>query len=513
MSSEKVDHTSVLDAARATGSRSDHAAAHFELANALRERNRGEESLPHYRQALAHEPASAQYLEALRRVLEGLGRLAEAVLDYEAALKAAPENVDLHMAAARLYRDLERYDAAIAQCEAAIKLAPDDFRHHLALGLWLREMGRLAEAEREMAKAYARNPGDVKAIHHLVLTRKMRADDPLLAALEARASGALTDDERIFLEFARGKAWSDLGEHARAFAAIERGNALKRKTVRYDAAAWFDRVESYRARFTPELMQRLAGQGDPSPVPIFIVGMPRSGSTLVEQILAGHPLVHAAGERPDFTRVADMLYGKNAPPNPSGATGVPRLPRLATIYLQSMQARAPNAARIIDKMLLNFELCGYINLALPNARIIHTRRNPIDTCLSCYARLFEGNNSPFSYDLRELGRYYRSYHELMAHWRRVLPPGMLLDVDYERVVDDVEGEARRIVAHCGLAWDESCLKFHEVDRAVRTASVLQVRQPIYRTSIRRWRPSGSAIDALVEGLGPELAALAEQPPA
>jgi Sulfotransferase family len=164
-------------------------------------------------------------------------------------------------------------------------------------------------------------------------------------------------------------------------------------------------------------------------------------------------------------------------------------------------------------MLLNFELCGYINLALPNARIIHTRRNPIDTCLSCYSLLFEGNNSPFSYDLRELGRYYRSYHELMAHWRRVLPSGTLLDVDYERVVDDVESEARRIVAHCGLAWDESCLKFHEVDRAVRTSSVLQVRQPIYRTSIRRWRLPGPAMDALVEGLGPELAALADQPPA
>jgi hypothetical protein len=227
--------------------------------------------------------------------------------------------------------------------------------------------------------------------------------------------------------------------------------------------------------------------------------MPRSGSTLVEQILASHPLVFGAGELYDLPNAVARL-GVAAPypdfiPRLSGE----QLRALGAAYLADVVPLAPEAARISDKMLSNFVYVGLMHLALPNARIIHVRRDPVDTCLSCFAKLFAGP-LPFTYDLGELGRYYHAYASLMDHWRRVLPSGVMLEVQYEDVVGDLEAAARRIVAHCGLEWDAACLAFHRHRRPVRTASLTQVRRPIYRASLGRGQSYG-------EFLAPLLAAL------
>ena len=222
--------------------------------------------------------------------------------------------------------------------------------------------------------------------------------------------------------------------------------------------------------FDASLLDRFRGAGDPSPVPIFVLGMPRSGSTLVEQILASHPQVHAAGELTNLDRVVNTVSDAAGRPVPFPACiralDADGLRRLGQAYLASLPTPPDGKTRITDKMPANFFHVGLIRLILPNARIIHTMRDPVDTCVSCFSRLFTAGH-PFSYDLAELGRYYRWYHELMAHWRSVLPAGAMLDVSYEDVVDNLEEQARRLIDYCGLPWDDRCLSFHETEPADR----------------------------------------------
>jgi hypothetical protein len=252
------------------------------------------------------------------------------------------------------------------------------------------------------------------------------------------------------------------------------------------------------------------GLGDPSSVPVFIVGMPRSGTTLIEQILASHPRVFGAGELMNLTRTVATLSRRAPFLGAILAMGAPELRELGAHYVTEVRQLAPEADRIIDKMPANFRLVGLIHLALPNARIIHARRDPLDTCFSCFSQLFSGDQ-PFSYDLAELGRYYSAYEMLMQHWRRVLPRGVMLEVNYEDVIGDLEGEARRIVSHCGLEWDDACLSFHQTERPVR--STFQVRQPIYRNSVGRWRLYERHLGPLIGALGLHFGRGSESEPA
>jgi hypothetical protein len=224
--------------------------------------------------------------------------------------------------------------------------------------------------------------------------------------------------------------------------------------------------------------------------------MPRSGTTLVEQILASHPDVFGAGEIDDLTLLAEAM------PYPEGLpeASAEQLRALGASYVAGVRGRAGAALWITDKMPSNFYYVGLIRLALPNARIIHTRRDPVDTCLSCFSKLFVGVAQPFSYDLRELGRYWRQYDALMAHWRQVLPERAMLEIQYEELVADLETQARRLVAYCGLDWNDACLAFHETRRAVRTASAVQVRRPVYKSAVGRWRIYEEQLAPLIEEL-------------
>jgi hypothetical protein len=320
----------------------------------------------------------------------------------------------------------------------------------------------------------------------------------------AKDVGSLDWQEQIPLHFAMAKMLSDNNDYKRSFDHLLDGNALKRNHTTYDEAATLGAMDNLRAVFTRKLMHANKDIGEPSRVPVFVLGMPRSGSTLVEQLLSSHPDVFGAGEIPDFVNAAVEVGGPNLEAlhfseDASGTFGK-QLRQIGASYLERIGRAAPKATRIINKMPDNFRLVGLIHLALPNARIIHTCRDPVDTCLSCFSTLFAGN-LPFTYDLEELGRYYRSYDALMAHWRDVLPPNVMLDIQYEDLVDDYEGQARHIVAHCGLDWDERCLNFHQTERPVRTASAVQVRQAIYKTSVGRWHQYESSLAPLLSTLG------------
>jgi hypothetical protein len=278
-----------------------------------------------------------------------------------------------------------------------------------------------------------------------------------------------------------GKAYDEVGRPAKAFGHWLAGNALKRQQIGYNEATTLAELDQVRSVYTSEFIQASRGAGHPSSVPIFIIGMPRSGTTLIEQILASHPRVFGAGELHDLSAaVESTLVGSGGPPGPRQ-----RMQDIGAHYVAAIERLAPRANRITDKMPQNFIFAGLIHMALPNAAIIHTIRDPMDTCLSCFSIMFTSKQD-FTYDLAELGRYYRHYQDLMAHWHRVLPPGRILDVRYEDVVNDLEGQARRIVTHCGLDWDPQCLAFHETERVVRTASAVQVRQPIYKDAVGHW---------------------------
>jgi hypothetical protein len=300
----------------------------------------------------------------------------------------------------------------------------------------------------------------------------------------------LSPTERMQLDFALGKAYADLKEHGRSFEHLIQANAGKRAQIAYDEAATLGLFERIEQTFTPALVGRKARDGDPSRLPIFVIGMPRSGTTLVEQILASHPQVHGAGELKAMNDIADTVPGVGTVriPYPEfvPALDAAAMRAVGARYVAALKRLAGGARRVTDKMPSNFFFAGLIHLALPNAPIIHTVRDPVDTCVSCFSKLFTAEQN-HTYDLAELGRYHRRYQRLMAHWHRVLPAGRILDVRYEDVVADLEGAARRIIAHCGLDWDARCLDFHRTERPVRTASATQVRQPIYTSAVGRAR--------------------------
>jgi hypothetical protein len=330
--------------------------------------------------------------------------------------------------------------------------------------------------------------------------------DAWLAGMEdfAREMESMRPTARMRLHFALAKAHDDLGDFGLAFHHMKEANALKRAQIAYDEAASLELFDRIRETFDATLIAAKSGGGDPDASPIFILGMPRSGSTLVEQILASHLLVHGAGELPHLGEIVGGLRAQADPalafPEIAQATDLQDFATVGHQYATRLRQHSATAARITDKMPSNFCFVGLIHLALPNARIIHVTRDPLDTCLSCFSRLFSAEQN-HTYDLAELGRFYRKYAELMAHWLRVLPEGRMLELRYEDVVGDLEGSARRMIAYCGLDWSESCLAFHETNRPVKTASASQVRRPIYKTAQNRSRHYHKHLAPLIAELG------------
>jgi len=509
------------------------------LGTCLRELKRAEEAEAAYRKALELRPNDPETLDNLALALKDLDRLDEAAEALRAALAIEARSDKIHLHYGTVLVDQHRIDEAAAATERALALNPNNhdavnlmgrvafergrlddalahYRRALALkpdladaynnmGNVLKELGKLAEAQQAYLTALELDPKVAGVYVNLADSKKFAPGDPHLAAMEALAAQAdgLSKTDRMQLDFALGKAYADLKDHRRSFERLLRGAAAKRATIHYDEAATFALFDRIEQVFTHELIAAKTGAGDPSRRPIFVIGMPRSGTTLVEQILASHPMVHGAGELQTLNDVVLTVRGPDgkALPYPDFVPSLDAaaLTAIGQRYLALVRELAPQGDRVTDKMPSNYYFAGLIHLALPNARIVHTLRDPVDTCISCFTKLFSAEQN-HTYDLAELGRYYRRYERLVAHWRRVLPRDRMLDVRYEDVVADLEAQARRIIAYCGLPWDERCLAFHETDRPVRTASATQVRQPIYTSAVGRWRVYEEFIGPLLKEL-------------
>ena len=479
---------------------------------ALRDLGRADEALESYARALTLRPGHVFTHNNRGVALMDLGRPAEALASFERALELKPDYADAWnnrgKALAEGADPLEgarRAPDALDSFERAISLNPGHAEALDNKGVLLVELGRGEEAAAAFERAIHLAPRAARYYYHLTQARRLQPADPHLAALKALAGDAdlLSLQDRIELDFALGDALDGLGDTSGAFARYAQGNALRRGQIPYDEAAALAELEAIAQAFTPQAMARLAGKGDPSQVPVFVVGMPRSGTTLVEQILASQPGVVAAGETSAFPQAvaAQTIAGGKRFAFPAG---LPRLPakalrELGGRYAARLAAAAPDATHVVDKRPDNFRLLGLIHLALPNARIIGIRRDPRDTCVSCFTKLF-GAGAPYSFDLGELGRYHHAFDRLMAHWAEVLPQTALLEVRYEDLVGDTDREARRILAHIGLDPPRGPLNFHRTERRIRTASALQARQPVYGASVGRWRRYEAFLGPLLEGL-------------
>jgi tetratricopeptide (TPR) repeat protein len=470
----------------------------YDFGNALAAAGRHGAAVVLYRRALAMRPQYPEAHNNLGNVLATIGKPDEAVAHYGEALVIRPDYADAHGNRGNALFALGRMDEAVASLEKALTLDPNQADAQHNLGNVLQTLGRLEEARHAYERAVMLAPRRPEFYRALAESKRFLPADPHLPVMEelARNASAFTDTQRLDLHFGLGKAYADLDRHEQALRHFQEGNALKRKQVKYDENAMLQQLRDTAAVFSAEFIRRNKGLGDPAADSIFIVGMPRSGTTLVEQVLASHPNVFAAGELTNFAQATEAMA---AFPEGMRSLTAEQFGEIGARYTKSVRALAPAAERITDKMPSNFRFAGLIHLALPNARIIHVRRDPIDTCVSCFSKIFTGDQ-PFTYDLGELGRFYRAYDALMAHWRCVLPDGAMLEVQYEELVADFEKHARRIVAYCGLAWDARCLAFHETKRPVLTASAVQVRQPLYRSAVGRWRPYAPMLAPLLRAL-------------
>ncbi len=452
----------------------DHVQARIDYVNILIRKTRFEKAHEQAKLLLEQEPGNPGFQSTLATTLVGLGRFEEGIALYREVLEAHPYRTELHVQA----------------------------------GHARKTVGLLDEAIQSYREAYRRRPDYGDAYWSLANTKTYTFTDEEIDAIRRYADApgvSLTD--RINLCFAGGKALEDRGEYGEAFACYEKGNGLKLRQTGYRIEKMEARVEAQVETCTGELFARRQGVGLDCRDPIFIVGLPRSGSTLLEQILASHSMVDGTMELHNILALAQKLRGRE----PEKRSRYPAIlheleqdyfRRFGEQYIEDTRVYRGEAPLFIDKMPNNFLHIGLIRLILPNARVIDARRDPMACCFSCFKQLF-GEGQEFTYGLREVGRYYRAYVRLMDHWDRVLP-GFVLRVMHEDVVDDLETQVRRILDFCGLPFEEACLNFHETERNVRTPSSEQVRQPIYRSGLEQWRNFEPWLDPLKEALGPEV---------
>jgi tetratricopeptide (TPR) repeat protein len=484
-----------------------YAQAHNNLGVAQQGLGHRERAMVCFQRACAIKPDYVEALSNLGAALHILKRNEDAVAVLLRALALNPRFAEAHSNQGAALLALDRSEEAVAACLRAVSLEPNNAQAHAQTGNVHLALGKLEDARRSFEAAIRLSPENPALYAQLVNCYTVMEADPHVEAMENlhRRIEDLPGDGPIELHFALAKAYTDTGADEQAFHHLTEGNALKRRTVHYDEATTLQWLGRIREVFSADMMRRKTGLGAVTVKPVFILGMMRSGSTLVEQILASHPAIVAAGERPYLRDAYDLVrqeMNTELPfPEFVAIAAEKQLKAIGAAYLAQLEKTPLGAAaeRITDKMPSNFAMAGLIHLAMPNARIIHTCRDPVDTCLSAYSKLF-ADEQPFTYDLGELGRYYAAYRQVMAHWHDVLPPGVMLDVQYESLVADLETEARRIVAHCGLEWDERCLAFYKTERAVRTASAAQVRKPIYKSVTGRWKPSNEVLAPLLAGL-------------
>ncbi len=473
--------------------------AYINLAGVETARNRHGEALRWLDALLSFAPQHAVGLASRALTLKKLEQLDAALDAAERAIAAAPENAEAYNAHGQILQALGRIDAALAAYDKAANLPGTAVEQALInRAILFMEQGESEQAKAAFDHVAALFPNSAMAWFNSADLRKFTKDDPAIATMTAILNNQAdtAQNDKMLLHFALGKAYLDIGDSEQAFAHLNAGNLMKRQSIEYDPASTTAWMADIAQVFSPALLRERAGQGATSAMPIFVLGMPRSGTTLTEQVLASHPSIHGAGELANLQSIINQIgnYPANVP-NLSPAT----LKEFGERYISEITKLANGKPYVVDKMPINFAYAGLIRLILPNAHIIHSRRDPVDTCLSCYSKLFTAEQS-FTYDLSELGAFHRDYQKLTAYWGEVLPKDFFLDVDYEAMVEDLEGQARRMLDFIGLPWDPACLNFHETKRTVRTASVNQVRKPVYKSSSGRWRKHAKQLGPLLQAL-------------
>jgi tetratricopeptide (TPR) repeat protein len=448
--------------------------------------------------------ARADYVKVLQR----RQKFERAFEEAQKLRERMPGNISAELAYANQASAVGRYEEALAVLDPLLDRVPNPANVQMLRGHALKTIGEHDRAVHAYREASRERPQLGDAWWSLANMKTFRFDDAEMERMEALVDqGGLSRVDEYHLCFALGKAWEDRGDYERSFAYYARGNGLKKDELRYSAdrmQADFDRQKAF---FTPERVRQFAGLGADDDDPIFIVGLPRAGSTLVEQILASHSRVDGTLELPNILATVHKLNGRlrrgEAPRYPGVLAELPpeRFEEMGRAYIDETRVHRQGAPLFTDKMPNNFRHIGLILSILPNARIIDARRAPMACCFSGYKQLF-AEGQEFTYSLDDIGRYYAGYVDLMDHWKRLYPDS-ILQVDYEDVVDDLDGQVRRMLDFLGLPFEPDCVEFHRTRRSVRTASSEQVRRPIYRSGVEQWRHFEPWLDDLKRALGPE----------
>mgnify|MGYP002621724751 CR=1 FL=1 len=451
-----------------------------------------------YKQSLALDP---NYLDShfkLSRVLQDTGDIENAIPHLKKVLDLKPDHFDAHNNLGNIYYKKDRDDDAIREYKTALQINPDYAEAYNNLGNVLFEIGRIDDAIENYEKALQLNPNLSQARQHIAIIRPQ--EDQIKIIQDQLKTPELTDFDRMNYHIALGAIYNHTKSYLSSFEHINKGNQLKRKTLNYSADEHSEYINRLINIYSKEYFQCMNISGSDSECPVFIVGMPRSGTTLVEQILSSHPEITGAGELTKLNQT-EKVINKLIDPNityPQCMTSITKqvLENISHEYLELINSFSDKAIRICDKLPDNFLRIGFIKLLFPNASIIHCKRNALDTCTSIFLTFFNEGNY-YSFDLEEIGRYYIDYERLMSHWLSLFPAD-ILDVSYEELIGDQENISRQLVKHINLDWDDSCLNFYNNKRVVKTASNLQVRQPIYHSSVNRWKRYEEQLGPLID---------------
>lgn len=464
-----------------------YAEAHNNMGNALLVLGRAEDAITHFEQAIAIIPGYAEAHSNLGNALKESGRPKDAISCYEQALAINPDFAMAHYNLGIALDELGRPNDAATRYEKALAIQPEYAEAHNNLGNALDELGRQEDAITHYEQAIAIKPDYAEAHRNLTTIKPKQEQVSILEKLLERPS--LSEADAIHCHFALGNIYRDVETFNKAFEHYNKGNALKRKAIIYDSQNYSAYVDRLIKAYSKAYFQEITTYGSDSELPVFIVGMPRSGTTLVEQIVSNHPQVYGAGELSSLIHIEDAITRQLEASNPYPecmplCNGSIKL-NFANSYLEELGNYSHDAKRITDKMPGNFIRIGLIKTLFPKARIIHCQRNALDTCTSNFLNYFAIGNE-YSFDLNELGQYYLDYERLMVHWTKLFPIDILA-VQYEELVMNQEKISRQIIGHIGLEWDNRCLEFHLNKRAVNTFSSMQVRLPVYTHSINRWK--------------------------
>lgn len=470
--------------------------AHNNLGNLLNSSGKHDKAIASFQQAIKINPNFCDAYNNLGIALMNLSRADDAVASYRTALEFEPENKELHNNLGIALREQGNLDDSIDAYNKALQIDINYTEAHINLGTTLRAQDKLEEAIEQIEQALTIEPGSAEALRALSFIKKFNVYDDQVHTMENLFSQKTTPDhQKLHLGFALGKAFEDIKDYDKAFHYISEGNRFKRKSVEYSSKKTSDHfqklIDYYSSSFFSTHINTNTECKDKTP--IFILGMPRSGTSLVEQILSSHAQVYGAGELKTFSELTNKHSTESFPDCIPGFDGK-TLTALGDNYIRSIRKHSDTATYITDKMPHNFMYIGLIKAALPNAKIIHCVRDPMDNCLSIYKNLF-GQAHYYAYDLVELGEYYSLYSRLMNHLREIMSDD-IYEISYEKLVADQERQSEKLIAHCNLPWDDSCLSFHKNKRTVSTLSAIQVRKSIYKDSVALWKKYEEQLEPL-----------------